>query len=165
MDKVTRKKQQIIQAITKHLVANGLSDVGLRSLAAVGGTSDRMLIYYFGTKDELMGEVLQTLASGFALQLDAILGEHQRGAETLFEELWAISDNPEFLLIIRLWFEIVGQAARGREPYAENAVAIGNSWLAWTRSRLIPADASQATQLFAELEGRLMLKIIGVELT
>lgn len=40
--------------------------------------SDRMLIYYFETKDALIGEVLQAIVAGLAAQLDLLLGEHKR---------------------------------------------------------------------------------------
>lgn len=164
MNKVTVKKQQIIQQVTQHLIENGLSDVGLRTLAAVAGTSDRMLIYYFGTKDTLIGQVLQAIASNFAMQLDSVLGEHQRSAETLIAELLKLSDAPQFNMTVQLWFEIVGLAARGQEPYAENATAIANNWIQWIQNRLANPQAGQAIAVFAELEGKLMLKIIGVDL-
>jgi len=165
MNKVALKKQQIIQRLTQHIIENGLSDTGLRTLASVTGTSDRMLIYYFGTKDALIGQILQTIVSNLGLQLDTALGDHQRRAETLLEELLTISDTPRFNLIIRLWFEIVGLAARGQEPYARNATALANSWIAWIQNRLVNPQKGQAIAVFAELEGRLMLKIIGVDLS
>lgn len=162
-NKLEQKKAQIIQQVTRHLIEQGLSDVGLRTLAKVAGTSDRMLIYYFETKDALLGEVLQTIASNFALQLDDLLGQHQRSAETLRTELLALSRSPQFGQIIQLWFELVGLAARGQEPYAVYATAIANNWLQWIEQRLEESHASEATALFAELEGRLMMKLIGID--
>lgn len=67
-------------------------------------------------------------------------------------------------IISQLWFEVVGLAARGQEPYAVNATAIATSWLQWIESRLENPQAGEATALFAELEGRLMIKLIGVNL-
>jgi len=165
MDKVAVKKQLIIKHITHHMIDSGLSDLGLRRLADVAGTSDRMLIYYFGTKDALIGQVLYSIASNFALQLDSALGEHQRSPEELIEELLAINDTPQFNLIVRLWFEIVGLAARGQEPYAQNAAAIANDWIDWIQSRLVNPQVGQAVAVFAELEGRLMIKMIGADLS
>ena len=163
MNKVTAKKEQIIQHLIQYVFENGLSDVGLRKLAAVAGTSDRMLIYYFETKDALIGEVLHAIASNLTIQLDAVLGEHQRDADTLLTELLTVSATPEFNLIVQLWFEVVGLAARGQEPYATNATAIGSNWLQWIQNRLEPAEVDQATALFAELEGRLLLKLFDIE--
>ena len=162
MDKVTVKKAQIVQQLTQYVVEHGLADIGLRKLAAVTGTSDRMLIYYFETKDALIGEVLQAIAAGLAAQLDLLLGEHRRAADVLMNELLAMSSTPHFYAVIQLWFEVVGLATRGQEPFASNATQIADNWLQWTTSRLADAEADKAVALFAEVEGRLMLKLLGV---
>jgi len=164
MDKVTAKKRQILQQITQYIIAHGFADIGVRKLASVAGTSDRMLIYYFETKDGLIGQVLNAISSNFTQQLDALLGHHQRTPDVLMQELLTLAQSPEFEPIICLWFELVGLAARGQEPYATNATAIANNWLQWIVGRLEDEYVDQATALFAELEGRLMLSVVGVEL-
>lgn len=160
MNKVTVKKEQIIQRVTQHMVEQGLSDMGLRTLAQVAGASDRMLIYYFATKDALIAEALHAIAENLALQFDAMVGQHQRSAETLLAELLQLSNSPQFMLVIRLWFEVVGLAARGQEPYATNAAAIANNWLQWIQSRLENGQRDEAMALFAELDGKLMIKLV-----
>ncbi|MCB0035085.1 MAG: helix-turn-helix transcriptional regulator, partial [Anaerolineales bacterium] len=57
MSKAEIKKQLAVERIANHLLAEGLNKTGLRLLAEVAGTSDRMLIYYFGSKDALLDEV------------------------------------------------------------------------------------------------------------
>lgn len=163
MNKVTVKKEQIIQRVTQHMIEQGLSDVGLRTLARVAGASDRMLIYYFGTKDALLAEAMHSIAANLTLQLDFVLGQHQRSAATLLAELLQLRSSPQFMLVIRLWFEVVGLAARGQEPYAASSVAIANNWLAWIQSRLGDPQRDAAMALFAELEGRLMIHLIGID--
>ena len=162
MSKVEVKKEQIIQAVAFYLISEGLADVGIRKLAAVSDTSDRMLIYYFGTKDGLIGEVLSFIASGFTSQLDVILGEHQRDAAQLVEEVLALRNVPEFMSAIRLWFEVVGYAVRGEEPYAAYTKTVGQAWIDWISSRLMPEQADQTLATFAEIEGRLMFYLIGI---
>lgn len=163
MDKVTAKKVQIIQDLIDYIMQNGMTDIGLRKLANVAGTSDRMLIYYFDTKDALIGQVLKTIAANFTLQLDSLLGEEKQTAEKLRMQFLALSDNPEFYPVIQLWFEVVGLAARGQEPYAENATAIAANWLNWIESKLEDSQKDQSIGIFAELEGRLLLKIVGLD--
>lgn len=162
MDKVTAKKAQIIRQLTQYVVGYGLSDIGLRKLAAVANTSDRMLIYYFETKDALIGEVLHSIASGLAAQLDELLGQHKRAADVLLDELLALSSTSHFYAVIQLWFEVVGLAARGQEPFATSATQIADNWLQWIASRMADPQPNEAIALFAEVEGRLMLKILGV---
>lgn len=162
MDKVTAKKAEIIQAITHYLIEKGVADIGLRKLADVAGTSDRMLIYYFETKDALIGQVLQTIVAHLAAQLDVLLGQEKRTADELLTALLSLSSTPPFNAVIQLWFEVVGLAARGQEPYATNATAIAATWLQWIESRLVDGQTEQALSLFAMLEGRLLLKLVGI---
>ncbi|MCE7980915.1 MAG: TetR/AcrR family transcriptional regulator [Caldilinea sp. CFX5] len=162
MDKVTTKKAQIIQQIAHYLIEDGLADIGLRKLAAIADTSDRMLIYYFDTKDALIGEVLHSIAAGFVGQLDMLLGQHKRSGRVLLNELLALSSTAPFSAVIQLWFEVVGLAARGQEPFTTSATAIANNWLGWIESRLVDPQPNQAIALFAELEGRLMLNLLGI---
>ncbi|MFN8439824.1 MAG: TetR/AcrR family transcriptional regulator [Caldilineaceae bacterium] len=135
----------------------------MRKLAEVAGTSDRMLIYYFETKDALIGQVLQGIASNLAAQLDALLGEDKRSAADLLTELYSLSSVPQFYATIQFWFEVTGLAARTQEPYAEQATVIAENWLQWIEGKLEDAQRDQALKLFAELEGRFMLKIVGIE--
>jgi hypothetical protein len=73
-----------------------------------------------------------------------------------------LGSSPQFNMIIRLWFETVGLAVRGKEPYAEQATAIAINWTNWIQTRLEDPQVGQATAIFAELEGRLMLTLLGI---
>ena len=50
-------RQRLLDACTDHALEQGLPD-RLGPLAAAAGTSNRMLIYHFGTRDGLLREVL-----------------------------------------------------------------------------------------------------------
>ena len=50
-------RQRLLQACTDHALAHGLPD-RLEPFAAAAGTSSRMLIYHFSTKEALLREVL-----------------------------------------------------------------------------------------------------------
>ena len=43
------KRDELVQAATDHALEHGLIGLSLRPLAAAIGTSDRMLIYHFGS--------------------------------------------------------------------------------------------------------------------
>jgi len=45
------RKQELIEAIIAYLLAHGLADLSLRPLAAKSGTSSRLLIYHFESKE------------------------------------------------------------------------------------------------------------------
>lgn len=160
MGKVDIKKKAAIEKISGYLLENGLNSTGIRALAQAAGTSDRMLIYYFGTKDELLNQVLGSIAAGVTVQLDALLGTDVRSADLLLEELTAVVSQPFFKPAIQLWFELVGLAVRGSEPYLANAKLFSDNWIQWIESRIEAPTAEKATDLYAHLEGRLMIQLI-----
>ncbi|WP_454561868.1 TetR/AcrR family transcriptional regulator [Mycobacterium haemophilum] len=52
------KREELLAAAGTVLARTGLTETSLRSLAAEMGTSARMLVYYFGSKEQLILEVL-----------------------------------------------------------------------------------------------------------
>ena len=161
MSKVAIKKQQIIQRLAHHLLVEGLNQTGLRLLAQVAGTSNRMLIYYFGSKDGLLDEVLGAIAADVTVQLDRLLGTHTRPAPDLLAQLTDLMRHEAaFRPAIQLWFELVGLAARGQEPYLANTRVLADQWIGWIAARLEEGTAVDPHDLYAHLEGRLMLSLI-----
>ena len=66
MTKPDTRRAAILERIADHILANGLSASSLRPLAKAAGTSDRMLLYYFADKAEIitaaLGVVMQPLS-------------------------------------------------------------------------------------------------------
>ncbi|MFZ1397059.1 MAG: TetR/AcrR family transcriptional regulator [Candidatus Promineifilaceae bacterium] len=160
MSKAEKKKQLAVERIANHLLADGLNQTGLRLLAQVAGTSDRMLIYYFGSKEALLDEVLGAIAANVTVQLDELVGTEPRPASELLAELTSLMLNEAFQPAVQLWFELVGLAARGEEPYLANARLLSNNWITWIASRMADPGEQDPVDLYAHLEGRLMLQMI-----
>ncbi len=53
------KREQLVAHATEVLARTGIIDTSLRSLAAEMGTSARMLVYYFGSKEQLILAVMK----------------------------------------------------------------------------------------------------------
>ena len=49
-----QKRVDLLERIVDYVMANGLSDLSLRPLADAVGTSPRVLLYYFTSKEELI---------------------------------------------------------------------------------------------------------------
>lgn len=162
MKKTLAKRQVLVEQLEAYILVNGLTGIGIRELAKAADTSDRMLLYYFATRDELIDAVLSSIANKMETQLSQLLGEHKRTTNVLLEELTVLGRAPEFLPTIRLWFELVGLAARDQEPYRSNAMHIAQNWLRWIESKLDKRQIHQAPELFATLEGRFLMRLVGV---
>jgi len=92
-------RQRLLDACTDHALAHGLPD-RLEPLAAAAGTSARMLIYHFGTRDALLLAVLRQA--------------RQRQLEMFSACLRVRPDEPYTATLAAAWTELTGP--RGR-PY------------------------------------------------
>ncbi|HET6868164.1 MAG TPA: TetR/AcrR family transcriptional regulator, partial [Solirubrobacteraceae bacterium] len=54
-------RERLLDGAIDYVAQHGLSDVSLRTLAAALGTSHRMLIHHFGSKERLWVEIVRTV--------------------------------------------------------------------------------------------------------
>ena len=66
-------KADLLLAMSAHVRGTGLAGASLRPLAKAAGTSDRMLIYHFGSKAALMAELLDHLVTEILSAMSAAL--------------------------------------------------------------------------------------------
>lgn len=159
------RRAAALERMADHLLREGLSGASLRSLAAAAGTSNRMLLYYFRDKDELLGAVLDLLAARLQERLEAATAAAVRPYGALIAELWAAVRTDALRPYLQLWLELAAAAGRGEEPHRAAAARIADGFLAWVGGRLLAdseADRSaQAALLLATLDGLAMLVAAG----
>lgn len=154
------RREEIVRAVATHLVREGFANSGIRALATSAGLSDRMLMYYFETKDQLITDALRLLAARMTASLELLLPRRPTPPEQIVEALMGSAGGAEQQAVLRLWFEIVGLAMRGQEPYRTAVREILDGWTAWIEARLRPAQRARAPALLAEIEGRLMVALL-----
>lgn len=158
---MTDKKTRLAEQVAAYLLTHGLSDGGIRALAKAAGTSDRMLIYYFGSKDQLVREAMNLVVANLASQLDMLVGTRRRSRKRLLEELTVACSDPAFFPMIQVWFEVVGMAARDIGPYKEISHSIAGVFVDWIEKHLTADQRKDAADVFAHLEGRMLLHVVG----
>lgn len=154
------KRQEIVLAVAGHLVREGFANSGIRALAESAGISDRMLMYYFETKEELIASALLVLAESMSAGLDALLPRRPVAAATIVDAMVQAAAHEDQKAVLRLWFEIIGLAIRGQEPYRSTVSRILAQWELWISDRLRPGQKEQAATVLAQIEGLLMLKLL-----
>jgi len=104
---------------------HGLGDRSLRDLAAAVGTSHRMLLYHFGSRDGLVAAVVEMVEADQRAVLAELAGT-ATGPADLIRRLWQRVSAPEVLPFVRLFFETV--AHRGTAdlttPWIEDSAPI-----------------------------------------
>lgn len=159
--KIDDKKEAALEAILTHFLENGLENSGIRTLAKSAGISDRMLIYYFASKDGLIRDVLDAMSLQTSEGLNLLIGEGQHGAEEILTTLEAAMAIPEFDNAMRLFLEVSARAARGIEPYRTAGQATIEFWSKWVTARLkVVSHGPSPEELLVEIEGRILLHLI-----
>ena len=151
------RRAEIVERLTQDVMAEGLSASSLRPLAKAAGTSDRMLLYYFRDKSEIVTAVLQHISA----KLIVMLGERtaseplpindlrRQFAEILFvDELWPY---------MRIWLEVGSRSAMGDPLYRAVGEQIGRGFFEWGKIQLKSDSDEQrdidAAKLLVSIEG------------
>ena len=142
----------------------GLSQVTFGRVAGRLGISDRMVVYYFPSKDELIGEVLLSLGARMQQTLEPALRAGQPDHRGLVRAAWPLLATEAVDPVFALFFEANGLAAAGREPYRSIVPLLVDGWLTWT-AELVQGPPSvrrrEAAAAVALLDGLLLLRQIG----
>ncbi|MEU4353131.1 TetR/AcrR family transcriptional regulator [Streptomyces virginiae] len=106
------KRADLLRRVREYVVRNGLADLSLRPLARALGTSDRMLLYYFGTKDRLVAEALAQDEGRPLMLLRQALDvagapTDAAGMRRVLEELWGRFTAPGRRDILPVTFEVM----------------------------------------------------------
>lgn len=158
-------KAALLASLAPHVLEHGLGQASLRPMAAAIGTSDRMLIYHFGSKEALMAALLDHLARDMAAGLEAALPapppEAPRPtAPALIAQIMALLRGPAFRPYLRLWFEVVA----GSGPHGPLPPGLGHTLLGiyfdWIARRHPQGQAGAAASL-ALIEGLLVMEALG----
>ncbi len=161
MAKREHARDALEQRLAAHVLAHGLGQTSLRQLAAAAGTSDRMLLYYFADKADLLGTVLARLAADMSAMLEAALPTGATlSAGALFRLTAQAALQPTLRPYMELWAEIAAEAGRGISPFKAIADAIAQGFQAWAEARLAEPDPQRR----AELASLLIVAVDGAAL-
>jgi len=154
------RREAAIELMADHVLSEGLGAATLRPLAAAAGTSDRMLLYYFADKDELITATLNRIAARMIAQLDgAIPVAPRRCFSVLLKQVWVTMGSENLRPFMHVWLDLASGAARGVQPHRAVAGEIANGFLAWAAIRL--ELESDAPLFITSIEGMYFLKAIG----
>ena len=116
----SQARDRLLAAAVAQSMRSGIADMSLRELAAAIGTSHRMLLYHFGSREGLLNAVARAVEEGQR----ALVAEW--GINTLnARQLWQHFSDPQLWPAERLFFELYAHALLGRpgtEGFLEAAI-------------------------------------------
>ena len=161
------RRTALAERMADYLLDHGLTAGSLRPLAEAAGLSDRMLIYYFGTKEAAIEAALASGAERLRIDLEATQLGPPANADQVSRRLTGFILAEERRPVMTLWTEIAARAARGHAPYDRIAPMIAQGFLEWVMPQLDvpePQRRDEAIRVLAQLDGLALLKGAGIEL-
>ncbi len=128
------RRAELLEQVTDHVLAHGLIGLTLRPLARAVGTSDRMLIYHFGSRDELVSDVLGLANERAIAAVDALpagVSVHDG-----VNRLWEAYRREPLRPLLWLYYQAAATGFIGTEPYRSRTRAGNARWSATLRDYL-----------------------------
>ena len=151
-------REMLLSRVIDEVAAHGLTDRSLRDLAAAAGTSHRMVLYHFGSRDGLVAAIVEEIEARQRAVMGELAAECTDPAE-LVRAMWRRVSSPELLPFVRLFFESLAATTRARD------VSLTTPWLDDGRAvaRLLgaPADPVELRLGIAVTRGLLIDVLAG----
>jgi AcrR family transcriptional regulator len=143
------------------VAAHGFSDLSLRELAAAIGTSHRMLIYHFGSREGLLVAVVRAVEAAQRAFLAELAADASLSPAQVMRTMWRRVADPSLWPNERLFFEIYAQALQHRPGTAGFLDDIVDSWVEpmaeYARQRGFDPDAARTDARLAVAVSRGLL--------
>jgi AcrR family transcriptional regulator len=131
-----RRRAELLDAAVDYILKHGLADLSLRPLAEALDSSPRVLLYYFGSKEDLVSEILER-AGARQRELFARLRTRHLGSDEACRAIWEIMSAPASEPVFRLFFEVYGLALQDRKRYARFLQRVVSEWLEFIAAPLV----------------------------
>jgi AcrR family transcriptional regulator len=143
----SQARERLLAAAIDKAVHGGITDLSLRGLAAAIGTSHRMLLYHFGSRDGLLVAISNAINEAEAAALTELADPQQA---------WAHFTDPEMWPVDRLFFELYVHALYGRPGTEGFFAASVEAWITALTGEAVKAGLDEAT---ARVQARLALAV------
>jgi AcrR family transcriptional regulator len=142
-------KGALLAAAIAHLAEHGLGGATLRSIASAIGTSHRMLIYHFGSRDGLLLAIVRAVVEEQRTAMAELAADPGASAADMSRRMWERVADPRLHPHERLFFELYGRALQGDPGAAPMLTWVVPAWLDQLTAMLVdrgtPADEARAT--------------------
>jgi AcrR family transcriptional regulator len=120
------RRKELLDALIEAFSRGGIGGRSLREVADAVGTSHRMLLHHFGSRDELLLTIVEEVERRQAATLHDLPDDPADATAAM----WADLRRPELRPFERLFFECYARAAQGEEPFTRLLPAAVDGWLA-----------------------------------
>jgi AcrR family transcriptional regulator len=122
----TEPRAALLEAVIAAITRDGLGARSLRDLAREAGTSHRMLIHHFGSRDGLLVAIVTEVEA----RQRELLRTLPTDSDDAIATVWTRVADPSLWPFERLFFECYARGTQGEEPFDRLVPALVEDWLA-----------------------------------
>ena len=122
-------RQRLLDAAIGYVAEHGMTDLSLRRLGAELGSSHRMLIHHFGSREGLWVAIVREVERRQLAAIGDLVPDPAAGYGDAMRTWWRHISDPSLWPNERLFFEVYGHALQGRPHAGELLDGIVDSWL------------------------------------
>lgn len=158
-----QQREAAIDLIAAHILETGLSQASLRQLARAAQISDRMLLYYFKDKEEVVTLAMAKIAGSLAGDLAKAIPDGEKHPVSEMVAIAAtLTQSDQVRPLMQLWLEATAAAVRKEAPFVDITKQIAGGFLNWIESHLDEPDSevrkSKAAMVLAMVDGLALLE-------
>jgi AcrR family transcriptional regulator len=158
------RQAELLELAYRYVLAHGLADMSLRPLARAVGSSPRVLLYLFGSKDGLIRALLDRARKDELAAIDAFRDETgPAGLAETARQVWQWLSDPALRHLLGLWVEAYARSlVDPGGPWARFGEQTVQDWLGLLAARQPPdqreseAGAAERTAVLAVLRGAML---------
>ena len=155
----TERRRRLLDALFNEFAANGIGNRSLRDVAAAVGTSHRMLLHHFGSREDLLIAIVEEAER----RQMGLLPRLPTTPADSFAAMWADLRRPELRQLERLFFECYARATQGEKPFVRMVPDAVDGWLAEVEAVAdSPVDRGMARLGLAVIRG-LLLDLVATD--
>lgn len=151
------ERQRLLGLTAQYLLEHGVLELRLRTLAEAIGTSHRVLLYYFESREELVTLALDEAARLTSVRDASLLGPAgvDPDVESELVRVWSRISGPEQLPLLRLFLQVVATAIHEPARYSRFLGGLQTEWVGAYTAYLAAHGMShrEAGELAAEIIG------------
>jgi AcrR family transcriptional regulator len=119
------RRDELLAAVVDAFADRGLGSRSLCDIATDVGTSHRMLLHHFGSREVLMVSVVQEVEARQA----ALLTTRDGAPAEIVRRAWVHLSDPSLRPLERLFFETYARGANGEAPFDQFVPGAVDTWL------------------------------------
>jgi AcrR family transcriptional regulator len=155
-------RDEVVEAAASIALRDGMAKLTFRRVAEDLGISDRMVVYYLPSKEDLVMAAVEALSVRMQKILEQAFGDDRRSPDELLKMAWPVLTKKSAEQIFALFLEVVGLSAAKVEPFDRMSRSILDGWIRWLSDRIdAPAERDRrrgALGVIARIDGLLLLR-------